>query len=396
MFLAAIYANNRTPAMPRALKKLLGANRSCGCNNCNRIYASRCVLAASRTRLAMTRNAPMLSWPGQEEFLAMRLWRKLLVASVLVSAPLAGLAVSCSTQGEMNDQDRGMLSGAALRIAGAVAQQDFGMLQSSLLPAEAGSWEGIRGAAQQAVPLIAGGTMQVRNLYLLDASSLASAADTQFFCTDKSGSINVTVSLPQIPPGKYALALTEATGAQLAGQLGIIMGWDAQAATWKLAGLTAHQGLFDGHDGVWYWTRGRANAKGDPWTAYYSYAAARYLLLPVDFLTSPNLEKLQQEQSQINPSPESAFPLSLQQGDRTWRVEGIILDPSLREPDLGLAYISTGVTDPAALRTEATSVMSALLKAQPGLRANFHGLWAYAVSNGKRTPVMELPMGQIP
>jgi hypothetical protein len=68
----------------------------------------------------------------------------------------------------------------------------------------------------------------------------------------------------------------------------------------------------------------------------------------------------------------------------------------LRQADLGVTYESTGVTDPAAVRTEALAVMSALLKAQPGLRGTFHGLWAYSAKDGKRTPVMELPMAQIP
>jgi hypothetical protein len=54
------------------------------------------------------------------------------------------------------------------------------------------------------------------------------------------------------------------------------------------------------------------------------------------------------------------------------------------------------VTDPAALRTEAITALTAFLKTQPGLRANFHGLWAYAVKDGKRSPVMELPMAKIP
>ncbi|HUA22428.1 MAG TPA: beta-eliminating lyase-related protein [Bryobacteraceae bacterium] len=67
-----------------------------------------------------------------------------------------------------------------------------------------------------------------------------------------------------------------------------------------------------------------------------------------------------------------------------------------RAADLAIVYESTGVTDPAAQRTEATSVMTAFLKTQPGIRANFHGLWAVAVKNGQRTPVMELPMTQIP
>jgi hypothetical protein len=48
------------------------------------------------------------------------------------------------------------------------------------------------------------------------------------------------------------------------------------------------------------------------------------------------------------------------------------------------------------MRTEAVAVLSALLKTQPALRQNFHGLWAYAMKDGKRTPVIELPMGQIP
>ncbi|MEI9969706.1 MAG: hypothetical protein WDM87_14190 [Terracidiphilus sp.] len=116
----------------------------------------------------------------------------------------------------------------------------------------------------------------------------------------------------------------------------------------------------------------------------------------MDFLSSPNLQKLHQEQSLISPSPENQFPLSLPDGDRTWKIDAVGLDASLHEPDLGVAYESVGVTDPAAMRTEATAVMSAFLKAQPGIRANFHGLWAYAEKDGKRTPVMELPMKQIP
>jgi hypothetical protein len=157
------------------------------------------------------------------------------------------------------------------------------------------------------------------------------------------------------------------------------------------------QGIFDGHDGVWYWTHARDLAKSDqPWSAWFSYEVARSLLLPVDYLSSPNLEKLGAEQAQIKGSPQDAFPLSLQDGDRTWKIDAVRLDASLRQPDLGVTYESTGVTDPAALRTEAVAVLSALLKAQPALRENFHGLWAYAMKDGKRTPVMELPMGQIP
>jgi hypothetical protein len=155
--------------------------------------------------------------------------------------------------------------------------------------------------------------------------------------------------------------------------------------------------MLEGHDGVWYWERARELSKSDAsWAAFYTYDAARYLLVPVDFLSSPNLDKLAQEQAQIKNSPGDAFPYSLTVGDRTFKLDAVRFDASLHEPDLGVSYESTGVTDPAAVRTEGITVLSALLKAQPALRQSFHGLWAFAVKDGKVSPVMELPMAQIP
>jgi hypothetical protein len=319
-----------------------------------------------------------------------------LLALALLFAPWTSRAATCTPEPQLGSLDRDALSAIVTRVANAVTAQDYSTLQAVLLPQEASQWEGIRAAVEQAAPLLKGGHFQLRNLYLLDASEQTAPMDTQFFCSNAAGSLTVTVNMSALPPGRYAVVLADAAGAPLSGQIGLVLAWDSAAVAWKLAGLTIRPGVFEGHDGVWYWVRGRALAKPDPWSAWYSYDAARYLLLPVDFLSSPNLEKLRQEQALIMPSPQSAFPLSLPDGDRTWKIEAVGLDPALREPDLGVVYQSTGVTDPAALRTEATAVLSALLKAQPGLRANFHGLWAYAEKDGKRTAVIELPMDKIP
>jgi hypothetical protein len=323
-------------------------------------------------------------------------WRLWTVTAALLLAPWASRATTCTTQAELGSLDRDALATVEGRLASAVTGQDFATLQADLLPQEASEWDGIRATVGQAAPLVKGGQFQLRNVYLLDASEQTAPADTQFFCSNSSGLLTVTITMSALPPGRYAVILADAVGAPLAGQMGLVLAWDGAATAWKLAGLTIRPGVFDGHDGVWYWVRGRELAKVDPWSAWFSYDAARYLLLPVDFLSSPNLEKLRQEQSLIAPPPQSAFPLSLPDGDRTWKIEMVVLDPSLHEPDLAVVYQSTGVTDPAALRTEATAVMSAFLKVQPGIRANFHGLWAYAEKDGKRTPVMELPMAQIP
>jgi hypothetical protein len=326
----------------------------------------------------------------------MRLCWKFLACLALLLTPAVGQAATCTGEAELTPQDHTALSATIGRLSAAVVNQDFATLQAALLPAEAAEWNGIHGAIELAGPLVKGGQLQLRNLYVLDAASQIAPADTQFFCSSASSSLTVTITMHALPPGRYAVVLADATGAPLAGQLGMILAWDGPESGWRLAGILVHQGVFDGHDGVWYWSRGRALASADPWSAWYSYDAARYLLLPVDFLSSPNLEKLHQEQTQIQGSPQDAFPYLLRDGDRTWKIETVLVDPTLHQADLAVVYESTGVTDPAAQRTEAIAVFSALLKAQPGLRANFHGLWAYAVKDGKRTPVMELPMAQIP
>jgi hypothetical protein len=331
----------------------------------------------------------------------MRLCWKVWAAATLLALPAQGRAANCTTQSELLGPDRYALVAAGGRLSEAMAQQDYATLLAALLPAETAEWDGIRGAVEQAAPLVKGGQVQLRNIYLLDAGNQAAPADTQFFCSNASGSLTVTITMRALPPGRYALVLGDAAGAPLGGQWAIILAWDGAGSGWRLAGLSVRQGIFDGHDGVWYWTRARELAKAgqpktDLWSAWYCYEAARYLLLPVDFLSSPNLEKLGAEQAQIKGSPQDAFPLTLQDGPRTWKIDAVRLDATLRQADLSVTYESTGVTDPAAVRTEAVAVLSALLKAQPGLRENFHGLWAYAVRDGKRTPVMELPMGQIP
>jgi hypothetical protein len=333
----------------------------------------------------------------------MRPFCRYLPAALLVFGlsilPARSHATSCTTQAEMLPQDRDALASIGGRLANAVVGQDYTTLQAALLPAESAEWQGIRDSVELGGPLVKGGQVQLRNLYLLDASTLTATADTQFFCSNSSGSLTVTMNMRALPPGRYAVILADATGAALGGQMGIVLAWDPTGATagWKLAGLSVRQGSFDGHDGVWYWSRARELMKdGQPWSAWFSYEAARYLLLPMDFITSPNMDKLGQEQAQIKNSPQDAFPYSLQDGDRTWKIDAIRLDASLRQADLAVVYESTGVTDPAAVRTEASAALSAVLKAQPGLRQNFHGMWAVAVKDGKQTPVIELPMAQIP
>ncbi|HET7102513.1 MAG TPA: hypothetical protein VFI20_00345 [Terracidiphilus sp.] len=328
-----------------------------------------------------------------------RWWRIWIAGAILAAAPAGVLAASCVTQAELTPQQRDELAAAGQEIAQAIVQQDFNTLHGAMLPALQGQWDGIRAAVAGGAPLVKGGQAQLRSLYLLDSSSVKAPADTEFFCSNATGSLTVTISMHALPPGKYAVVLADAIGAPLGGQMGIILVRDDSStpAAWKLGGVTLRQGAIDGHDGVWYWQRARTQAaSNEQWSAWYSYAMARYLLLPVDFISSPNLDKLNLEQSQIKDGPSNAFPMTVTSGERSWKVSSLQLDTTLREADLRVTYESLGIVDPAAMRTEAVAVLGAMLKARPELRNNFHGLWAYASKDGKLTPVIELPMAQIP
>ncbi len=179
---------------------------------------------------------------------------KIFAAAALLVIPVASRAASCTAQGELLPQDRDALAAAGGRLSEAVARGDYSTLLTALLPAEKAAWAGIRDAVEDAAPLVKGGRVQLRNVYLLDATNLGAPTDTQFFCSNKDGSLTVTIDMRVLPPGRYALVLGDAAGAPLGGQWALMLAWDGGGsgdwAGWKLAGVSVRQGKFNGHDGV--------------------------------------------------------------------------------------------------------------------------------------------------
>jgi hypothetical protein len=153
--------------------------------------------------------------------------------------PAASRAATCTAQAELSPQDRAVLADTGGRLAQAVVQQDTTLLQAALLPSEASDWTNIQGAITQAAPVVKGGQIQLRSIYLLDASSGTAPAETQFFCSNAGGTLTVTITMHALPPGRYAVVIADAVGAPLAGQLGLILAWEFQRIRASLMGMTA-------------------------------------------------------------------------------------------------------------------------------------------------------------
>ena len=322
--------------------------------------------------------------------------RGLAVAAVL-SAPVA-LAVSCSTQGQLTEAQRNELVQPAKALAALAQAGDVAGLKAQTIASVAERFDSIAAAVESAAPLIQRAAIEVDALYLLDSTDLKATVDeTQFFCGG-ANTHEVVLSIPQIPPGKYALVVLHASGVPQPQSITLLLTQDpANGNQWKLAGSFLHGLTSAGHDGVWYWTQAREYARRKQnWNAYFYYQTAAYLLNPVYFLSSPNLDKLLREQAAIAPSGlPGTQPMVLSTNGQTFSITELHTDSSLGGLDLVINYTATDTSDPVATRSRNVELLKAMLARHPELRDAFHGLWAYANAPDQRPFANELPMDQI-
>lgn len=319
--------------------------------------------------------------------------RDTVLALLLTLSPGMAQASSCTAQSQLSPADRSALNQAATTLAGLVQKSNISQLKTDTIASVQSQFDGIANGVETTAPQIQSATLTVVNLYLLDATDLKSAQDVQFFCGIAGTPQTVVFDFQGLPQGRYAVAIVEAQGGKSPQRLTFILGWDGQ---WKLAGFYPRPLTAEGHDGVWYWTKARAFAqKQQNWNAYFYYQTARWLLVPVDFLTSPNLDKLDKELEKTRPTDLSGSqPMSLSDSGHSWQVTSMRTDSSLGGLDLSIIYTATA-TDPVAARADCIALMKALLTKHPELREAFHGLWVHAQRPSQAEFAVELPMEQI-
>jgi len=306
-------------------------------------------------------------------------------------------AASCKTQSQMTAAQRDDLSNAVHTIAAEVQSGDMAALRAVTIPAVT-DFSGIAGSVDSLKPLLRNAFITVNNLYALDASTeRADAARTDFYC----GTPVVVLNIDNLPPGTYALAILHATGVAQPQQISLILS-KAGDERWMLAGFFNRPMLEAGHDGLWYWVSARKFAqKTMNWDAWLYYRIAAICLNPVDFLSSPNLEKLRHEEDQVHPDGmPGTKPLMLSATDSVFQVTSIDATTTFGALDLEVHYApdaaqSSQLRDPMTARKQVTAVMTALLALHPELQDAFHGIWVKADKGSDSVFSLELPMDQI-
>src|SRR3984957_16062684 len=274
------------------------------------------------------------------------------ITVVTLLAPVRMFAVSCTTQAQMTEAERAALIQSAHTLASAVQSGNASAVQALTIAKVKSQFDPIANTIEQTSPLLAGATITIDALYGLDASDLKTAAeDTVFFCGVANSPLHVDFTIPQLPQGQYALTLVHATGVKQPQQMAFLL---QKNGDWQPAGLFVKPLLVAGHDSVWYWTKARAyNQKNQKWNAYFYYTTAAYLASPADFMTSANLDKLNQETANSRPDGlPGAQPMVVTAGSKTYSVNDLHTDGSLGGLDLVIRYAGTDVGDPVATRAQ--------------------------------------------
>jgi len=313
------------------------------------------------------------------------------------------IAASCLTQSQMTQAQRDELASTARTLLWQIQTNNTQVLRSDVIPSLASNFDGIVSSVGHLQPLIQASAITVDQLYLLDAAdnsagaTAVGATQVDFFC----GSPVVSLSFPSLPAGSYALAMLHATGVPHPQQISLILSKSADGR-WLLAGLFVKPMTEGGHDGLWYWVTARRYAQTRMgWNAWFYYRIATNLLDPLDFLSSPNLEKLQREADQIRPTDlPGKTAMTFYAQSQLITVSAIDTSTELGGLDLDVHYApdatqAAQLHDPIAARGQVTAVMSALLKMHPELQGAFHGIWVHADQGTSTLFALELPMNQI-
>jgi hypothetical protein len=320
----------------------------------------------------------------------------LVLIAVAITAPLQ--AASCKTQSQMTPAQRDAILSTSRAMAVQVQKGDAQGLQANTIPEVASNFGGIASSVSSLKPLVEQAALTINAMYMLDASTEpAGAQRTDFYC----GAPLVVLNFNSLPPGTYALAILHATGVPQPQQISFILSQTAPNH-WMLAGFFSRPMIEAGHDGLWYWESARQfAAKNMNWSAWFYYRMATDLLDPVEFLSSPNLEKLQKEAEKTRPDKlPGTDPVTLPAQGSVFNITAIDPSVTLGPLDLEVHYTpdaaqAAQLRDPATARKQVIDVMTALLKQHPDLNTAFHGIWMHADQGNASLFALELPMEQI-
>jgi hypothetical protein len=337
----------------------------------------------------------MTPTPFTSSFICAFLCVVLTVLPWLLLSPTASAQI-CFNGTDLDDPTKKAIEGAAHRYFDMSVHGDVAGLRANAIPAIAGDFGGIEQAAVTNKEFLVGGQPEITGTYLLEASQAkAPLPRADFYCGIYNSPNRIGFFIPNLPPGRYAIVFQKVAGPNPI-TLTVIL--QEMAGAWKLAGYYPRLESIGGHDGPWYLAKAREfKAKGQSHNGWFYYLTAWDLMAPVDFMSTPQLDKIADEMQAARPGdiPSSAAPLSLTANGRTFKVTEMAAVPIDDNLDLRVRYETPDAANPGLAFQDNMAVIKALLTKYPELRDAFYAVVARAVDDNGHEYGSVLPMKDI-
>ena len=316
---------------------------------------------------------------------------------LLLALLSAGRAQECFSGTEVDAPTGRAVESAAQQYFNMSAQSDVAGLKANALPDVAANFGGIESAVIANKQYFAQGKPSETRIFVLDAtSSKTTWQRADFYCGIYNSPDRVGFSIPNLPPGRYAITIAKVTGKDPV-TLTLILADDGKNS-WKLAGYYVRRNSIGEHDAQWFLSKARDfKAKGQMLNAWFYYLTAWELLAPVDFMSTPQLDKVTDEIQASHPSdlPNAGAPLELNAGGKSIKVEELAAVSVGPDFDLRVKYVTPDASNPALASQQNAVIMKALLTKYPELRDAFTTIIARATDNaghdyGTLTPMKEI------
>ncbi len=308
---------------------------------------------------------------------------------VLFFGAITARAQSCQTSGELEDAALTGITAAGQRYFDMAAKADLASLRQNSIPSLASDFSGVQTTITDHQQDLASAQATVKSVFLLETEGSAPAPHAEFYCGvfGKNGQTagSAVFEIDNLPPGKYAVVLLDATSPKGRTMFSVIL---QQAGTaWKLGGLYLKPALVAGHDSDWFVVRAREfKAKGQLHNAWLFYAAASGLVYRLNFMTTLATDKLYDESQSVQPAdvPANGKTVDLLVGMATYKLTAMFPEGIGNDLDLTVKYQAADISNTNQAYQDNLAVIKALVGKYPELKEAFAGVVARAVDPSGR------------
>jgi len=327
---------------------------------------------------------------GERRQNGLNLQRQILAIAVTLTVLALGSsslsAQSCQISSDLDEATQSAIATAGQRYFDMASKGDAAALRRNANASLLADFSGIEAAVKDNQQELAEAKATVKSVFLLTAEGTTPLPRAEFYCGVFGGNGQTPGSavfyLSNLPPGKYAVVVLEASSPKAKTNFSVIL--QQSGPDWKLAGLYLKPAQVSGHDSAWFAARAREyKGKGQAHNAWWFYQEASSLASPVTFMSTMATDRLYDEFQTSQPAdlPGGGKSADLVVGNITYKLIAIFPEAVGDDLDLIVKYESADAANSNLAYPANVAVIKALVTKYPEVREAFAGVVARAQDN---------------